>query len=86
MLELVLTILIYLIIVIPVGRYMYHIAAGKHTFADPLFNRVDGAIYKVSGIDPQKGMNWKQYVLALVGPNGSRVWSPRWPSTPSSAS
>ena len=69
MLQLVLTILIYLIIVIPVGRYMYHIAAGKHTFADPLFNRVDGAIYKVSGIDPQKGMNWKQYVLALVGTN-----------------
>ena len=73
MLQLVLTILIYLIIVIPVGRYMYHIAAGKHTFADPLFNRVDGAIYKVSGIDPQKGMNWKQYVLALVGTNAVMV-------------
>ena len=33
MLQLVLTLIIYLILVIPVGRYLYHIAAGKHTFA-----------------------------------------------------
>ena len=31
MLQLVLTLIIYLILVIPVGRYLYHIAAGKHT-------------------------------------------------------
>ena len=37
MLQLALTILIYLIIVIPVGRYMYHIAAEKHTLGDPVF-------------------------------------------------
>ena len=69
MLQLVLTILIYLILVIPVGTYLYHIAAGKHTFADPVFNRVDGVIYKISGINPQKGMNWKNYALALLGTN-----------------
>lgn len=73
MLQLVLTILIYLIIVVPVGRYLYHIAAGKHTFADPVFDRVDGAIYKLGGVDPEKGMNWKQYVLALVGTNAVMV-------------
>ncbi len=73
MLQLVLTILIYLIIVVPVGRYLYHIAAGKHTFADPVFDRVDGAIYKLGGVDPEKGMNWKQYVLALVGTNAMMV-------------
>ena len=69
MLQIILTIIIYLIIVIPVGTYLYHIAAGKHTFADPVFDRVDGAIYKVSGIDPQNGMNWKQYALNLLGSN-----------------
>ena len=73
MLQLVLTILIYLIIVVPVGRYLYHIAAGKHTFADPVFDRVDGAIYKLGGVHPEKGMNWKQYVLALVGTNAVMV-------------
>ena len=73
MLQLVLTIVIYLILVIPVGRYMYHIAAGKHTLADPLMNRVDGCIYRLGGVDPHKGMNWKQYALALVGTNGVMI-------------
>ena len=73
MLQLVLTILIYLIIVIPVGRYLYHIAAGKHTFADPVFDRVDGVIYKIGGVNPNKGMNWKQYVLALIGTNAVMI-------------
>ena len=50
MLQLALTILIYLIIVIPVGRYMYHIAAEKHTLGDPVFDRVDGVIYRLGGI------------------------------------
>lgn len=73
MLQLVLTIIIYLIIVVPVGIYVYHIAAGKHTFADPVFNRVDGVIYKVCGINPQKGMNWKKYAIALLATNAVMI-------------
>ena len=73
MLQLALTVSIYLLIVIPAGVYLYHIAAGKHTFADPVFDRVDGAIYKISGVDPGKGMNWKQYALALLGTNAVMV-------------
>ena len=46
MLQLVLTGVLYLILVIPVGRYLYHIAAGKHTFADPVLDRIDDVIYK----------------------------------------
>ena len=66
MLQFVLTLLIYLALVIPVGGYLYHILAGKHTFADPVFDRVDGVIYKVSGIHTQKQMDWKQYASALI--------------------
>lgn len=73
MLQLVLTLIIYLILVIPVGRYLYHIAAGKHTFADPVFDRVDGAIYKLGGVNPHKGMNWKQYAIALIGTNAVMI-------------
>ena len=73
MLQLVLTLIIYLILVIPVGRYLYHIAAGKRTFADPVFDRVDGVIYQLGGVDPRKGMNWKQYALALVGTNAVMI-------------
>ena len=70
MLQIVLTIFIYLILVIPVGIYVYHVAAGKHTFADPVLNRVDGTIYKICGITPQNTMDWKKYAVSLVATNG----------------
>lgn len=69
MLQIILTLLIYMVLVIPVGAYVYRIAAGKPTFADPLFNRVDALLYKVCGIQPQREMNWKEYALALLGTN-----------------
>ena len=74
MLQLVLTVIIFMIIVIPIGNYLYHIASGQHTFADPVFDRVDGGIFKVCGIHPDKGMNWKQYALALLLTNAVMVF------------
>ena len=73
MLQIALTILIYLILVIPAGVYVYHIAVGKPTFADPVFNRVDGATYKVCGVNPQNGMSWKKYAVSLVITNGIMI-------------
>ena len=73
MLQIILTILIYLILVIPVGIYVYHIAAGKHTFADPVFDRVDGVIYKLGGVNPKNGMSWKKYALSLIATNGVMI-------------
>ncbi len=73
MLQIALTLIVFLIIVIPTGRYMYHIATGKRTFADPVFNRIDNFIYKISGINPADGMNWKQYAVALVVTNAVMI-------------
>ena len=73
MLQIILLLLFYLVLVIPVGFYMYRIAAGKHTFADPVFDRIDGAIYRIGGVNPKKGMNWKQYVLALLVTNFAMI-------------
>ena len=73
MLQIILTILIYLILVIPVGIYVYHIAAGKRTFADPVFDRVDGVIYKISGVNSDYGMTWKKYALSLLATNGVMI-------------
>ena len=47
MLQIILTLAIFVILVIPVGTYMYHIATKQKTFADPVFDRVDHVIYKV---------------------------------------
>lgn len=74
MLQIILTIIVYLIILIPVSNYVYHIAAGKHTIADPVFDRVDHAIYTVSGIKLQNGMSWKQYAVALLTTNAVMIF------------
>ncbi len=73
MLQLVLSLLIYLVMVIPVGTYLYHIMAGKRTYADPVFNRIDRAICKVGGINTEKQMDWKQYAGALLLTNGAMM-------------
>ena len=73
MLQLVVILLIYLVMVIPVGKYLYHIMAGKRTFSDPVFDRVDGAIYKIAGINAKKQMDWKQYAGALILTNGAMM-------------
>ena len=69
MLQIVLTLILYLLLLIPVGNYVYRIAAGKHTFADPVMDRVDHAIYKLCGVNPERSMNWKRYAGTLVGTN-----------------
>lgn len=73
MLQIILTLAIFVLCVIPMGKYMYHIATGKKTFADPLFDRVDNGIYKLCRID-RTGMNWKQYTLNLLMTNGVMVF------------
>ena len=73
MLQLTLTVLIYLVLVIPVGLYMYKIAAGKHTCVDKIFDPIDNGIYRLSGINKNKGMNWRQYACALLGTNAAMV-------------
>ena len=54
MLQLALTSLLFLVMVIPAGMYLYHIAAGKHTLADLVFDRVDNVIYKIGSVHPQR--------------------------------
>ncbi len=73
MLEFIVTIAIFIALVIPAGNYLYHISTGQKTFADPVMDRIDGVIYKISGVRPDKGMNWWQYAIALLTTNAVMV-------------
>lgn len=73
MLQIVLTLAIFLILVIPMGKYMYHIAVGQKTFADKVFNPIDNLIYKICGIK-REDMGWKKYTLSLVVANAVMVF------------
>ncbi len=64
-LQIALTLAILLVLVVPVGKYIYKIISGEKSFVDPCMDRVDGFIFKISGIK-KDSMNWKQYSVALL--------------------
>lgn len=72
MLQISLTLCMFLLLVIPMGKYMYHIASNQKTFADPVCNRVDHMIYKIFHIDTED-MGWKKYALHLLLVNAMMV-------------
>jgi K+-transporting ATPase ATPase A chain len=72
MLQMLLMLAVFIAVIFPTGKYLYHIAIGKRTFADPVFDRVDNAVYRVCGIDKQE-MNWKQYAMAMLATNAMMV-------------
>ena len=73
MLQIILTLAIFVILVIPMGKYMYHIATKQKTFADKVFNPIDRCIYKVCGIKGED-MGWKKYALTLLLVNAVMVF------------
>lgn len=53
-------------VAVPLGRYMYRVMEGERTFLDRIFDPVERAIFRISGIDAQKGMDWRKYVIAFL--------------------
>ena len=73
MLQIVLTLAIFVVLVIPMGKYMYHIAAGQKTFADKVFDPIDRGIYKLCGIK-NEDMSWKKYGLTVLMANAVMIF------------
>jgi K+-transporting ATPase ATPase A chain len=73
MLQIFIFLVVFIAAIFPMGKYLYHIAVGKRTFADPFFDKIDNGIYRVCGID-RKEMNWKQYAIAMLATNAVMVF------------
>jgi potassium-transporting ATPase potassium-binding subunit len=58
-----------LLLAIPLGKYIAKVYLGEAMKADRLFNPIDKLFYRFSGIRPEKEMNWKQHLLALLTVN-----------------
>src|SRR6516164_3611172 len=63
---------VMVLLAIPLGRYMAKVFEGQKTWLDPVFNPLDKIFFKLSGIKPEKDMNWKQHLLAMLTIN--LVW------------
>lgn len=74
MVQIVIVLAIFMILVIPMGKYLYHISTNQKTLGDKVFDKIDNCIYKVCSIDKKKEMNWKQYALALLVTNAVMVF------------
>ena len=51
---------------IPLGRYIGKVFEGQRTWLDPVFNPLDKMFFKLGGIDPEKQMDWKQHLKAML--------------------
>ena len=53
--------LITLLMAYPLGRLIAKIFKGEKNFTG-FINPLDKAIFRISGIDPNESMNWKQFL------------------------
>ncbi|TQR16339.1 potassium-transporting ATPase subunit KdpA [Psychrobacillus vulpis] len=71
--QIAIVLVIYIPLVILAGHYLYHVTMQQKTLLDPVLNRVDHLIFKLSGIK-QVDMTGKQYVLVLILSNAFMVF------------
>jgi K+-transporting ATPase ATPase A chain len=63
---------ITLILGIVLGKYIAKVYGYEKTFLDKIFLPVEKLIFKISGINPNRQMNWKQNMYAMLTINA--VW------------
>ena len=59
--------LILLATVRPVGIYLARVLEGERTWLTPILSPVERLIYRLSGVDAGKEMNWREYAFAVLG-------------------
>jgi K+-transporting ATPase ATPase A chain len=57
---------ILLLLVKPLGAYMAHVFKGERTFLTPVLAPVERFIYRISGVDADEEMTWKEYAVGLL--------------------
>ena len=59
--------LILLATVRPVGVYLARVLEGEGTWLDPVLRPFERLIYKLSGVNSEQEMNWREYAFAVLG-------------------
>ncbi len=74
-LQIIITLLLFVLIVVPLGKYLYFVSTREKTFADKLFNPIDNLIYKICRINKDEEMNWKEYVFSIIIVNAVMIFT-----------
>jgi K+-transporting ATPase ATPase A chain len=59
--------IVLLLTVKPVGLYLTRVLDGKRTWLDPVLRPAERLIYKLSGVNAEHEMHWRQYAYAVLG-------------------
>lgn len=71
-LQIVVTLILFMLLIVPVGTYLYKVAGGERSFVDPVFDKVDNFIFKITKVKKEE-MNWKKYATSLLLFNGVMI-------------
>src|ERR1700722_8814138 len=58
---------VLLLTVRPVGVYMTRVLEGQRTWLDPVFRPCERLIYRLSGVNANHEMNWREYAFGVLG-------------------
>jgi K+-transporting ATPase ATPase A chain len=65
-----LQIIVYLIILVllvkPLGLFMAKVYKGERTFLSPVISPFERLIYRLSGVNPEEEMDWKNYSVSML--------------------
>src|SRR5215472_2073261 len=53
-------------LVVPLGAYMTRVFNGERTFLSPVLRPVEGALYRIAGVDPAREQHWLTYTVAML--------------------
>ncbi len=65
LLGVIITFLLTVMLAYPLGRYISKVFKGEKTLLDFL-NPIEALIFRICGIDAKKGMNWKEFLKAML--------------------
>jgi K+-transporting ATPase ATPase A chain len=51
---------------VPLGRYMARLFAGERVMLSPVLGPVEGAIYRLAGVNEHREMRWTTYAVAML--------------------
>jgi K+-transporting ATPase ATPase A chain len=58
--------LVLLAVTKPLGVFMTRVFAGERTFLDPILRPLEKLIYRTTGVDEKREMDWKEYTVAML--------------------
>jgi K+-transporting ATPase ATPase A chain len=57
---------VLLLLMRPLGLYIARVLEGQKTFLDPVLRPIERLLYRISGVQAEREMDWREYALAML--------------------